>query len=171
MRLVKYLFLFLFTFLVALFFFMPKENLYYYLEKELQKHNIIISNEKISTTPVSLKIVHADVSAQGIPIAYITEAKFTTYLFYNTLSLNSIELKNIAKDFIQSDIEEILLKENITNPFYISVDITGEFGKAKGYIDLKKRLLHLDVTLQKEIPAIRSYLQQSDKGWYYEYKF
>ena len=38
--------LYIFTFIFALFLFLPKESLYNLLEKQLEKNSIIISNEK-----------------------------------------------------------------------------------------------------------------------------
>ena len=38
--------LYIFTFIFALFLFLPKEYLYNLLEKQLEKNSIIISNEK-----------------------------------------------------------------------------------------------------------------------------
>ncbi len=172
MRLVKYIALFLFTFLLALFFLTPKENLYYLLEKELLlKQDIIIDKEKFSSTPISARIEHATIIVHDIPVATITEAKFLSLIFYNQANIYDVEFNDLAKNYLQSNIDTIILKQNILKPFFISVSAQGDFGNAKGYIDLKKRLLHLDVSLDKDIPTIKRYLQKGNKGWYYEYRF
>ena len=68
MKIFKLFFYFLF-FILIIVLTLPKENLYYLFEKELKKHNIIFSNEKIKESSFALKLSSLDVSFNKIPLS------------------------------------------------------------------------------------------------------
>ena len=58
--------LYIFTFIFALFLFLPKEYLYNLLEKQLEKNSIIISNEKRDEKLFGLDILNGDIYYENI---------------------------------------------------------------------------------------------------------
>ncbi len=57
------------------------------MEKELEKNQIIVSNEIKDDKAFSLIVSNADIFYQGINGAKIDEMRFETYLFYTNIRL------------------------------------------------------------------------------------
>jgi hypothetical protein len=47
----------------------------------------------------------------------------------------------------------------------------GSFGTLKGYISIRQRVMHLDLTEEKSIGVLKPLLKKGEKGWYYEASF
>ena len=171
MRLVRNIALFIVALYIGITLFMPKSQLYYYGEQQLKNKGITIGNEKLVDTIGSLKVLHAVAYYQGVDIARATKVKFTPLLLVNIIKAEDIELLNIAKQFLNIHIDSINAKQTIFNPNRVNIDATGSFGTAHGYVNLKNRFIHLDITKATNISNIRQYLKKSEKGWYYESKF
>lgn len=171
MRLVKNIVLSLLAFIVAFVVFMPREQLYYYLEKELNKQDIVISNEKIESKLGSLIVTNGVVYAKGVEVARFSKAKISPFLVINQAVIEDIELLNIAKKFLDIDIEKLKAKHTILNPFIINLDANGSFGVAKGFVNLKQRVIHIDIVEAKNIAPLRRFLTKGEKGWQYESSF
>ncbi|NPA28399.1 MAG: hypothetical protein GXN91_05105, partial [Epsilonproteobacteria bacterium] len=110
-------------------------------------------------------------SYEGIDIAQINEIKVTPLLAVNQVEIKGVEFLNIAKDMIGEGIEYIKANHSILKPYWVKLDIKGDFGVAKGYIDLKSRLVHIDIVKEKNIAPLKSILRKNKQGWYYEYRF
>jgi hypothetical protein len=171
MRLVKNIFIGLIALIIAFIAFMPKEQLYYFAERKLSEQNIVISQEEINTKFGALIVKHGVVNFQGIDVAQFNKAKILPLLFVNRATIENIEFLNIAKNFINFDIEALKLNHTILKPFIINLTAFGGFGSAEGFIDLKKRLIRIDITEAKNINSIKRFLKKGDKGWYYESRF
>jgi len=172
MRLVKRVLIFLIVLYIGVIVFMPKKQLYYFAEKSLNdKYGVVISNEDISSTPLSLNINHALIFAQGLQVARVANAKVLPLLFVNKVELEDIELANMAKQFINVSISSLRAKESILNPYIIDIDAVGNFGIIKGYANLKSRVLHLDLVEVKDANSLKKFFKKGKKGWFYESKF
>jgi len=171
MRLVRNLILFIVALYIGAVIFMPKSQLYYFAEQQLKDKGVIIGNEKIVDRLTSFELLHPVAYYQGVDIARATKVKVTPLLLINTLKAEDIELLNIAKKFLNIHIDSLSAKHSIFKPYRVKIDATGNFGVAHGYANLKKRILHLDLTESKNINSIKRYLKKGAKGWYYESKF
>ncbi len=69
-KIFKFLMLIIFFF-VSLIYFFPKDNLYFLLEKELEKNKIIIANEKIDFNFIGLSLKDFDLYYDGIKVAKV----------------------------------------------------------------------------------------------------
>ena len=105
MRLVINILIFLIFLIGGLIIFMPKSQLYYYGEKMLNENGIIISDEKIKETPIDLTINNGNIYAQGVLVASIAKAKVQPYILFNKAVINDVELKGLAKDFLNISID------------------------------------------------------------------
>ncbi|HHB94453.1 MAG TPA: hypothetical protein ENK88_04840, partial [Campylobacterales bacterium] len=75
-----------FLLLIFLVIFAPKQQIYYLLEKELAKNDIVISNEKFSDNLLGLSISDADIYVKGIKMAHIKSVDLDIFLLYNKLT-------------------------------------------------------------------------------------
>jgi hypothetical protein len=171
MRVVRNIILFLITLYVAFVAFMPKEQLYFYLEKELNKNGIVIYNERFKETPLSLVVSNGVVSYQGVDVARFSKLEAKIYLLFNQVELENVELLDLAKKALDVELEKLKASYIISKPFLVTIDAKGSFGTAKGYIDLKKKILHIDIVDVQNIIALKKFLRKGEKGWYYEQKF
>jgi len=171
MRLVRNIILFLVATLVGLAIFMPKLSLYYYLENKLAQNGIVIYDEKAESSISNFKLSHAKVSFQGADIAEIGNLKVTPFIVYNRIDAKNIELIGVAKQFADIEIDTLKAIHSVLKPYIVKLNLKGNFGLAEGYINLKQRVVHIDIVNEEDISKIKKFLKKSEKGWYYESKF
>jgi len=171
MQMVKKIFIALFIAWFGLLLFMPKQEIYYMLEKELEKKEIKINEKSMEEGLFSLTLKQASVYVKGIPIATIEELRFFTMLFYTKVELETLLLDDSLKAMAPQQTDKATLSHSLITPLSASIHAEGSFGGIEGNIDLKERKLHLDFNETKEIEMIRSQLKKDEKGWYYETSF
>ncbi|MDN5124515.1 hypothetical protein PJV93_11410 [Aliarcobacter butzleri] len=108
----NYLIYFLIS-IIILIFLIPKESFYNLFEKELEKYNIVVSNE-IREEKLDFTILNAEVFYQGIKVAKIDSLNFKSLLFYSKLNVENIYLEDKLKDFIPNYIEKISFKSYLS---------------------------------------------------------
>lgn len=171
MRLVKKVLIFIIALYIGAVAFMPKEQLYYYLEHKLQEKGVVIGNEKLENKGLSLNILHLITYFQGADIARVSKVSIKPLLFINSVEVDDIEFLNLAKDYLNLDVKVLKLNHTVLKPFKVKIDANGSFGVAHGEMNLKTRVLHIDIVEPKDINSIKRYLKKGAKGWYYETRF
>jgi len=171
MQMVKQIFIFIVLLWFSILLFMPKQELYYKLEKELEIKNIKINEESINTGLFSLTLNHADIYVKGIKLATAEEIDFFTLLFYSKVEFQKLILDSSLSSMAPTDIEKLTFSHFIWNPLNISVNAQGTFGALNGDIYLSDQTVRLDFNESKSIEKFKSKLKQDDKGWYYETSF
>jgi len=137
------IFTYMVFFILALIYFIPKSSVYYYVEKELELYNIILSQEEIVQNNFSLDINNAQVTYQKIDSAEIENIDVKIFLVYNSIDLVNVKLSSMASAFIPTKIDILNLKYSVINPLHIEVEASGEFGDVKGEIDVVDRNLSM----------------------------
>lgn len=155
----------------ALLVFMPKQEMYYALEKALAEQEIEINEQSIEEGWFSLSIRDASVYGKGIKIADIEKLTCHTLLFYTKVEIDSMVLDDSLKAMFPQKTDKVFLTHTLLSPLTVWVHAEGIFGTFEGSIDLKERKLHINFTEVKEIGTIRSELKKGEKGWYYEKSF
>lgn len=168
-KLVKF-FGYLLFFVAAVLFFLPKEQLYYLAEQELQSFNVVLDKESVSARPFGLKLEDAEVIVQGIEGAVLREMHFDTYLFYSSFTLKDLTLSSAAKSFVPLKVESINASHAFWNPLFVEFDAQGEFGSLYGQVDLLERKvqLHLQPSkqMQQSFKHTLRYLKKDQNGEY-----
>ena len=155
----------------ALLVFMPKQEIYYALEKELSKQGIEINEQNIEEGWFSLRIGEAAVYGKGIKIATVEKLTCHTLLFYTKIEIDHVVLDDSLKAVLPQTTDKILLTYSLLSPLTVWIHAEGVFGRLEGSADLKERKLHIEFTEVKEIGTIRSELKKGERGWYYEKSF
>ena len=171
MQMVKKIFIVLFITWLALLIFMPKQEIYYALEKELAKNEIKINENSIKEGFFSLTLKQVSVYVKGVKIATIEEVDFFTLLFYTKVEVNSLLLDDSLKSMVPQQADKALFVHTFSAPLKVSLNSEGSFGAVEGGVDLKERIIHINFTEAKEIDMIRSKLNKDEKGWSYETSF
>ncbi|WP_457744494.1 hypothetical protein [Sulfurimonas sp.] len=130
-------------FILALMYFMPKKNVYYLVEKELQTNNIVISHEKVIDTGLSLKLTNLDVSMESIESAHIGSVDISLFGLYNTVEVKNIKLTTVASSILPVKINDVNIKYSILNPLNVTLNAVGGFGSVRGYANILDRNITL----------------------------
>ena len=155
----------------VLILFMPKEEIYFSLEKELVKNDIELNEESRSEGIFSLSLKNVTVYVKGIPLVTVEKIDFFTLLFYTSIHFETLMVDESLKTMTPTEIEDLIISQSILSPLSLSVKAEGPFGEAKGSVDLDKRKLRMDVNDTKALGMLKSKLKQGEKGWFYETSF
>ena len=158
-----------FLFIVLMWLFAPKQELYYLLEKKLKENDIIISNETVVDTWFGLNIQNADIYVKGIKMANVTNLQLNIFFFYDTLDVKNINIDESLHAMAPKNIDELKVKYSVIDPLHVMINGLGSFGTASGVVDLKEKNIHIDFPVAKDIQTIKKYLKKDKTGgWYYE---
>jgi len=150
-------------FLVGLFLgfivFMPKDNLYFTLQKYLSKKNIYI-NSKIDSS-MSLNLKKGVVYYNGMDIMMFEKVIISPFVFFNKIEADNVKIK------IQNlEIKKIDIVYSIINPMKIYINGNSNFGKIKGNINLLKKHIKIYI-LNLSNNILKSILKKDKKGYFY----
>jgi hypothetical protein len=156
----------------ALLIFMPKQELYFTLEKELAKQDIEINEQSIDEGVLSLNLIKPVIYVKGIKIATIEKINIFTLLFNTNINVKALILDDSLKSFAPEKVDVANISYSLFSPFKVHIEAKGSFGNIDGYANLTERNLRLDFTeTTKELGSIRSNLKKDEKGLYYETSF
>jgi len=171
MQVVKKALLYFLVILFSLAAFAPKRELYYLLEAYLMRQDIVIDNEEIKSGLFSLELEHPVFYVKGIRVADIEKVSLYSLLFYTAAMARGINTDASFRRWVPEKIETVSLHYQILNPMNIVLKAKGSFGTLKGYISIRQRVMHLDLTEEKSIGVLKPLLKKGEKGWYYETSF
>ena len=159
-------------FILALVYFMPKESIYYYLEKELAQEKVILSGEEIVDSGFSLQLNSVKVSYDSIESANVENINLKMFLLYNSLSVSNVKLLDVASSFVPLKIDTINIKYTVFNPLKIVGESDGEFGQANAEVNILDRNISIvlkpsELMLKKYRATLRN-LKKNEAG---EYKY
>ena len=157
-------------FILALVVFIPKSSLYYFMEQELETFNIIVSNETLKENLLTLALKDADISIKRVESAKIETTTLTLLVFYNHISFKNIQLSTLIEAYAPSKIREIQLKYEIWNPFFITMQGTGDFGSCVAKFNLQTKTMQVKfapskLMLEKYKNSLH-YFKKSNTGEY-----
>jgi len=157
-------------FLFTLVAFMPKESFYFLFEKELAKFDVVISSEILDENLFSLGIQNLEISAKEVDTAVVQNAEITLLAFYNSVSLQNIELSSLVDAYVPSSIEHFKVSYTLLNPLVIYADALGEFGEASASFSILDRELQAVVKpsqrMLKEYKKSMRMLKKDENGEY-----
>jgi hypothetical protein len=171
MQMVKKILLFLVLIWLGIVLFMPKESLYFTLEKVLAKEGIEINESKIDEGLFTLTLEHPVLYMQGIPVAKIDHVHFFTLLFYTVAELDGVKVDSSLKNYFPEKVDTLEVTHLLLHPLTLSLSGKGDFGTVSGKIDLATHKVHIDVSEPKKLGALKRQLKKNKKGWYYETSF
>lgn len=163
------------VFLFSILVFLPKESIYFFIEKKLSENGAILSNEQINSTFSGFEIKGADIFYQNIAIANVDKISVKSYLFISDIKVKDIRLMESLQSFAPALINEVNIKYSIFSFKNIKIDSFGDFGTLNGNINLVNRVLYLELTPSNKMRNIYgnvlSNMRFKDGKYIYEYKF
>ena len=172
MQMVKNIFITFIVFWFALLVFMPKQELYFTLEKELAKQDIEINEQNIEEGIFSLNPIKPEIYIKGIKIATVEKINIFTLIFTTNINLKSLILDDSLKSFAPKKADVANISYSLFSPFKVTIEAEGNFGLLEGNANLNEKDLRIDFSeTTKELDSIRSNLKKDEKGLYYETSF
>jgi len=166
-KIVKF-FIYLSFFILALIYFTPKVNLYYFGESKLKSYDVVVTDERLKDNGFSLNIKDGTVVVKSIDSARFENIDVRLLGLYNFISVDNITLASTAKAFIPVVINKINIQYHILNPLNIDIFAIGEFGKVRAVFNLLKMELDLHLTPSKLMKTKYQnglkYLKKSENG-------
>lgn len=126
-------------FFFALVVFSPKSSVYYFGEHELSKFGVVISNETLHESMLSLHVENLNISLKEIESAVIKKADITLLLVYNSVHLENIQLSSLVESYLPSKIDSLNVTYTIFNPLHIKGKALGQFGEATIDVNIADR--------------------------------
>jgi len=149
MRFIFKLLFYTITLLLMIIFFLPKENIYYFGEKELKKYNIIISDEKVEDKGLEFNIKDSKLYFEQIKSVDIESLSILTTIGYNQLVIKNIIVDESLQNLVPSRLDSANIIYSILDPLVITIDGVGSFGKLKGVVYLIDRKIVLELLPSK----------------------
>ena len=157
--------------LLSLAIFAPKRELFYLLEERLMQQDIIISNEEIDDGLFTFTLRHPELYFKGIKVADINEVRLFSLLFYTSVIVKKIKPDASLHKWVPGEIDNLTAGYLFWKPGNIALGAVGSFGRAEGVVSINKKMIHIDLTEEKSIKALKPLLKKGEKGWYYESSF
>ena len=161
--------------LLAIFFVVilsPKAALYYKLETLLKSKQVVLTQEHIHDSGLTLHVKDAKLYYGDMYVATLSELSITPALLYNNIHVESFELSKEMEQFIPRDIAKVDITYSIIDPLHVNITSSGAFGELDGEIDLKARHIILNLspsaTLLKKRPFWLRRLKKVEGVYRYE---
>jgi hypothetical protein len=157
-------------FMLALIYFMPKLNLYYAFEKELQNYKVVFEEASKEDSGFALKLKGVEVFYDSISVAKVKDVKLNIFVIYNSLNIDDIDLAGLASSFVPTKIKEVDVVYTIFNPLNITLKSDGEFGEADVRLNLYDRDINIilkpsKLMLQRYRPTLNNF-KKAENGEY-----
>ncbi len=160
----------IFSFYVFLIILMPKVEAYFTLEKFAKEQKVIISDEEIKDKWIYLLLKDAVCYFEGIKFADVAQIKVYPLFFFNYINIQNIVIDKDLSKFFPQNIFNISGYYHIFNPLNITLSGSGDFGEAKGVLNLKDKTIKIIITPSEELnkSSIKSKLKQEEDKLIYE---
>ena len=169
-------FAYLFFFLGALLYFMPKESLYFLGEKELQKYHVVIAHESVKDRGFSLALRHLDIYVESIKSATVERVDIALFGLYNEVEVDNIHLSSAVASMLPTKIEYVDIKYSVINPLNVTFTALGAFGTVQGVANIKERkiiarLKPSSLMLRNYRSTLRNFKKQANGEYKYVQSF
>jgi len=167
---------FVLFFLLSLMYFTPKENIYFALENELKKYDVIISNESVSDNGFTLSLSDAELFFKSIKSADIKEIDIKIFGLYNAVNIYDVKLSKSASSFLPLNIQKVTITHSIFNPLNVKIYELGDDGELEGSFNLLEMALHIifepsELMLEKYKNSMREFKKSEDGSYSYDKTF
>ncbi|MEA3352811.1 MAG: hypothetical protein U9Q33_03200 [Campylobacterota bacterium] len=141
--------LYILFFLISLTILLPKENIYYFVNKKLNEQKIVLNQSGINDEKVSLNIKDITVMYDNIEVSNIDTIKLDTFLLFNSLNIKGINIDSSMTRYVPKKIDNISARYSVLNPLKVIFKGSFELGVCNGYVDLLNRIIKIDIEVSQ----------------------
>lgn len=161
--------------LFTIIMFLPKNNIYYFVEEKLSNNKIILSNEDIKSSLFDFEISKSLLIYQNTKFAKIEDIKIKSFVFYNSIDVSNIEVLDKYTNQYPIKTKSLNLSYSILNPLFVDIKSTGDFGKLSAKLDLLKNKITYRLTasnsMKKDYKKILRKMKLKKGEYIYEQQF
>ncbi len=178
-RLVKRIgkfFFYIVLFLALAVFFSPKRQLYYLAESKLQPYGVVLSGEYVDDRGYGLVLSGGTLYYEDLEVAHLGDLTILPLLVYNRIGVTSLTPSDEMRKFLPGTVDEITVRQSVTDPLKVYLQASGGFGRLKGEFDLLSRHLRVSLTPAKALVSsgaawLREFKKQASGEYLYESTF
>ncbi len=171
MQMVKKIFVILVAFWIATILLAPKRDLYFFAQKKLQESEILLKAETIEETPFGVTLEKLRLSYNGLTLGTWKEVRIWSLIFYSEIDAKDFIPSAMLQYLFDGKIGKMRLRYSLLHPKRIMLILSGTLGTARGWIDVKKRIIFLQWTKIGKLGSLQKYMKRDKRGWYYERRF
>lgn len=155
--------------------FAPKERLFFLGEKFLSDQKIVISDERFFDLGLYFGLENPTIYYDKIAVASLDKLSIFTSLFFTQITISPFSLSPEISMMIDASFDKSTITHHAVKPHIVSIHTSGNFGEARGEIDLIKRNIKLIVTMsadqRRKFGEIVKLLKNTEDGLVYEQSF
>ncbi len=177
-KILKRFFYFLLCFLLflqLLIIFLPKEQIFNYLQDKTKVYHIILHSQTIKDEGIKIILKNNSLVYDGLKVASSKNISADMFIFYTQINIKNVTLSEIVESVMPSHISQIKIS---WSPFILNLvklQANGDMGTISGYVDLfhKKIILILKPSklMKARYSATLKNMKKTKKGYRYVYNF
>lgn len=169
MQMVKKVSLLMVVFLLSIVVFAPKDRLYFLLEEQLQKSDVVISNESVDNGLLGMEIGNLSISGKGVTVATVKEVDISTLLLFSSITIDNIVLDESMKAMVPINDVNVSISHSLFAPK--SLNVTLYYQEVEQELSIKfldEGVVRIEAQDINASPWLKPMMQQDEEGWYYE---
>jgi len=154
--------------------FLPREKLWYFAEDYLQKYNIVIADEKLSSTPPLLEINDGLVLYSGMEVLKFETGSILPAFFYNVINIYNVKIGKDFQQFKELYFEKLSADYSVGQYQKVFIFGKGSFGELRGRVNIFDRTIDLLLIPEesfKKSSLINMFKKHENGGYIYNGKF
>jgi hypothetical protein len=151
----------------ALIIFMPKEELYFGLERALAKQGIEINEGMIEEGMFGLVLKDVSLYAEGVKVATAKRISLFTLLAYSKIKIEEFQTDSGLRSILSVHLKKTVLYHSLLNPVNVYFKSIGDTGEIEGYLSLREHKAYFTFSDEKKSKPLKKFLKKDKKGWYY----
>ena len=160
-------------FIVMLYLFFPKENLYYKMQESAAQYKVKVFEHKIEENLFSLELLDGKFSYEGVEAATFQKAEIMLLGFYNNVHVNSVTLSGFVKNFLPQKIAQIDVSYSFAHPLEVRFWVKGDFGSAEGSYEIQENKIRVNIEPSKVMQlrfrgSLREFKKLKNGVYHYE---
>jgi len=160
-------------FIVALYLFFPKENLYYKMQETAVQYKVKVFENQIKENLFSLELLDGKLSYEGVEAATFQKAEIRLLGFYNSVHVYSVTLSGVVKNFLPQKIEWIDVSYSFLHPLEVRLLAKGDFGRVEASYAIKDNKIIVNLHPSKMMQmhfrsSLREFKKLKNGVYYYE---
>jgi hypothetical protein len=156
---------------MAIILFFPGKEIYWTAEKYLKNERIFLNESSLSDRFGGVEAKEIEIFYDGIKLGNVHKATCVMRLFFVRCTVEKMTTEGTFRSMFPERIDSVRFDYAVWNPRFADIELQGDFGKAKGTIDMQKRTLRLHTAELKKGSPLSRYMKKDKTGWYYEVAF
>ena len=170
MQMVKKIFIVIFTVILSIIIFAPKDRLYFMLEEELKsQNNIVISNEKLNSGMFGLEISDGDIAINGINLIKFDLIDISSFIIISKINIYNMTLDKSISSMLPISELNASISHSLISPMEINIHIdSGNISQDAILKIVDNGVIQIRIDDINSTKWLKPFMNKDENGWYYE---